>query len=152
MTQHISVSTQAFVKLNKLARLMSSDTSTVIDRLIDYWENTSDPTPSVVPVAESGSEQPQATTPSWRSARGETLPIGMELKADYLQRELVAKVVQGGIWFEGEVFQNPSSAANAAKLAAGASPTAASTNGWQFWRFLDESTARWLPIDSLRAR
>ena len=78
------------------------------------------------------------------------LPLGLELSADYQAYSFTAKVTKHGIEFRGEVFDNPSSAAVAAKMSTGMAKDAAQTNGWTFWTFGKGTPQGRFPIHLLR--
>ena len=78
------------------------------------------------------------------------LPLGLELSADYQAHSFTAKVTREGIEFNGAAFDNPSSAAVAAKMSTGMSKEAAQTNGWMFWTFGEGTPQGRFPIHLLR--
>lgn len=136
---------EIFESLKRLAEPLVDDASSVIERLIKHWENS---------TAAPGSRNVEAPAmPSeWRSARGERFLIGAKLRARYLRHTFEATVTSNGIEFNGKTYDNPSSAGIAAKESVGTVGKAASTNGWEFWEMLEPSTNRWVSIDTLRAK
>lgn len=74
----------------------------------------------------------------------------MKLATQYRGEWLQAEVSRAGIRFDGVTYGSPSAAARAAKIARGIPPTAAHTNGWLFWDYLDEVAHVYSPIYHLR--
>jgi len=146
MTEQIAVtiSKPVFERLQKYAAPLVDTTDTVIERLLDYWEARPS---SMVAPANSNSIVTQA---HWRSSRGDTLPVGTELRGSYLGKTFSAKIERAGVLFEGTLYNNLSPAAIAAKNLAGTRGKAASTNGRDFWKFQDPTTGQWIPISVLR--
>ena len=149
MSESISVpiSSSVFTRLQRLAIPLVDDTSSVIEKLIDHWEAS--PPDNSVPNAPQ-----KKTTPSksevWRSPRGDTLPVGATLQAEYLGKTFRATVEKKGIRFGGKVYDSPSPAGAAAKGQLGRTGRAASTDGRTFWKIQDPNTGRWVTIASLR--
>ncbi|MDH5784779.1 MAG: hypothetical protein OEZ16_04120 [Chromatiales bacterium] len=79
-----------------------------------------------------------------RIRHGVYLPAGTQLRhiAQRSGDRYVAEVVDGGIMFEGEIYQSPSKAAIAA--------AGNSRNGWIFWEYMDPITKKWQLLDALR--
>jgi hypothetical protein len=149
-TVSIPVSRAIFERLQKLAVPLVDDASAVIERLIDHWESS-----PPVSGTSSGSAPPAANGPEahvWRSSRGEVFPVGVHLRAFYRDHELRATITPEGIEFAGKAYDNPSSAAIAAKNSVGVTGDAAATNGWKFWEMQGPGGQRWVPIDGLRSR
>lgn len=148
-TVSVPIRKDVFEKLQQLAEPLVDDASSVIARLISHWERAKQP---LSRPAESVAATPRvAQLPLyWTSARGEKLLVGTKLRAKYLKHLFEAEVTQDGIRFNGTTYDNPSSAGVAAKHAVGTTGRAASTNGWEFWEMLDQSSRRWVPIDAAR--
>ncbi len=90
---------------------------------------------------------------TFRTSRSIYLPVGAKLMGEYQGQQVYATVQVEGIQFEGEHYENPSSAAVAAKKRLGASEKAAQTNGWQFWQIeMHPGMGMWQPLDVLRER
>ena len=145
-TISVSLRKDVFEKLKALAEPLVDDATSVIERLIKHWES-SRPTSAARTTAAVSQEQK-----FWRSARGEKLPVGAKLRAKYLRKLFEAKVTASGIEFDGNVYDNPSSAGIAAKHAVGTRGKAANTNGWAFWEMLDPESKQWVSIDALRTK
>ncbi len=146
MTEQVSVtiSKKIFERLQQVALPLVDTTDSVIGRLLDYWETHSD---RRVPHVISSSA---ATQEFWRSSRGDTLPVGTELRGTYLGKTLTAQVERAGVRFEGDLFNNLSPAAIAAKNLVGTKGKAANTNGRDFWKFQDPTNGQWIPVSALR--
>lgn len=147
MSESISVpiSSSVFARLQRLAVPLIDDTSSVIEKLIDHWEanlpaGSAPNVPAVVPT------KPEF----WRSPRGDTLPVGAILQAEYLGETFHATVEKKGIRFDGKIYDSPSPAGAAAKGQLGRTGRAASTDGRTFWKIQDPGTGRWVSIASLR--
>jgi len=140
----VAISKPVFERLQKMAAPLVDTTSTVIERLIDYWEAQSTEKTS---VANSNFK---ATQPLWKSSRGDALPVGTELRGGYLGKSFTAQVERAGIRFQGKLYDSLSPAAIAAKNLAGTKGKAASTNGRDFWKFQDPTTGQWVPVSLLR--
>lgn len=148
MSESISVpiSSTVFTRLQRLAIPLVDDTSSVIEKLIDHWEAS--PPDNSAPDAPQKSAQPKYEV--WRSPRGDTLPVGATLQAEYLGKTFRATVEKKGIRFGSEVYGSPSSAGVAAKGQLGRTGRAASTDGRTFWKIQDPNSGRWVTIASLR--
>lgn len=133
-----------FEKLQRLAEPLVDDPSSVIERLVNHWESSprrSEARASSVSTAKQK---------YWSSARGERFPLGAKLRAKYLGQSFEAEVTSHGIEFNGETYENPSSAGIAAKESVGTTGKAANTNGWEFWEMFEPITQSWFSIDKLR--
>ena len=86
----------------------------------------------------------------WRTSRGDKLPVGTKLIANYLDHKFEAQVTVDGIEFQKKAYDNPSAAGIAAKATVGTSGPSGNTNGWTFWEFYNPQSKRWLPINNLR--
>ena len=139
----VTLSQETFDKLQLIAIPLIDDTDSVIGRLINYW-NTNSPQDNT-PNAQNPEE-----IKVWISARGEQFPVGLKLRSNYLGHTYEAEVTPTGIKFDGEIFDNPSSAGIAVKRKAGASRKAANTNGWSFWEMQNTQSGRWESINLLR--
>lgn len=142
---NVPISSFVFARLQRLAVPLVDDTSSVIEKLIDYWEtNSLDSKTPNVPTA------PVAKSDVWRSLRGDTLPVGATLQAEYLGKTFRATVEKKGIRFNGKVYDSPSAAGVAAKGQFGRTGRAASTDGRTFWKIQDPASGRWVAISTLR--
>lgn len=141
----VPISSSVFTRLQRLAIPLVDDTSSVIEKLIDHWESSppKNNTPNVPTTASAKSDV-------WRSPRGDTLPIGATLQAEYLGKTFRATVERKGIRFGGKVYDSPSPAGVAAKGQLGRTGRAASTDGRTFWKIQDPNSGRWVSIASLR--
>jgi hypothetical protein len=155
-TLQVPVRKDIFERLQKLAVPLVDDVNAVLDRLLMHWESSRPSAPIVTPKAQASVTSSAATLLSrnahevWICSRGEALPIGAELRADYLGKTYRAKVTSLGIEFNGKHYDNPSSAGIAVKNGAGTRGSAASTNGWEFWEILEPDGKRWISIDAVR--
>lgn len=144
-TVQIDVRQSVFQKLQKLAIPLVDDTSSVIERLIEHWENNP-PHVTTSVVAKPAQKERQF----WISSRGEALPVDAELRARYFGKTYSAKVTLNGIEYNGKTYNNPSAAAIAVKNTAGTKGDSAATNGWDFWEIYNPQTKQWGPISALR--
>lgn len=135
-----------FERLKGLAEPLVDDASSVIDRLIKHWESV--PHGSNTRVIAIPEQSPKI----WKSARGESFPVGTKLRSKYLSHSFEATITSSGIEFNGRTYDNPSSAGIAAKESVGTHKISANTNGWTFWEMQDPETFRWTSIDVLRSR
>ena len=119
----VPVRKEVFENLKRLAEPLVDDASSVIERLIKHWEKSP-------PAPANAASQVPGVPSVWRSARGERFPIGAKLRAKYLRHTFEANVTINGIEFNGNSYDNPSSAGIAAKESVGTVRKAASTNGW----------------------
>ncbi len=132
-----------YEKLQRLA-VLTGDESSVIERLIAHWEN------STLHPTKSRSEKTVASVQFWHSSAGDMLPVGELLQATDGGNTHQAKVERDGISYNGVLYDSPSAAARAVKHARGLKGPSASTNGREFWKFRDPKTNRWIPISALR--
>lgn len=140
--QTIEIDQQLFERLQNLAEPLVDSPSSVIQKLLDHWEQNP-------PSATQGDSIPR---PWWVSSRGERLPVDLKLRATYNGHTYHAVVRPKGIFFESEIFTSPSAAAIHAKNLEGLTGAAANTNGWSFWEYFDEETESWKPLQNLRRR
>lgn len=129
------------------ARPLLETPEIVLNRILDLIEDTHPP--GTMPFAV-GTDRP---TPShFKTSRGVRLPLGLQLWASYRHTSPRAEVTAEGIRYNGRAYDDPSTAARAAKIDAGATDTAASTNGWVFWmlKASDSPTGRIESIDVFR--
>jgi hypothetical protein len=155
------VDTESSVILRLVAEVKQSrtnrDTATAIPpaKVPADIQRASPPQLSLTPVAE----KPVRSGPSHLSyflCNGVRIPVGT-LRARYGPRvhyktEITAEVKHYGIVVNGMEYYEPSPAAEAAKLAAGASEVAAPENGWRFWEYLNPETGQWERLEKLRRR
>lgn len=94
-----------------------------------------DPPPPAPPI-------PPKPTGSW-TGKGVVLPAGTELRAMYKKRELLARVEDGHIVYDGQRFQSPSAAGAAAV-------NRQSCNGWTFWKVKLPRGTEWIFLSTLR--
>lgn len=140
----VTISKSVFERLQNLAAPLVDTTDTVIERLLDHWEAKPD-------AGERTTKSNSAVTLElWKSSRGDTLPVGTELRGTYLGKTFSARVERAGIRFEGELYNDLSPAAMAAKNFAGTKGKAANTNGRAFWKFKDPTTEQWISVSVLR--
>jgi len=140
----VPISSSIFARLQRLAVPLVDDTSSVIEKLIAHWE--SHPPDSKAPNDPASA----AKSDVWRSPRGDTLPVGATLQAEYLGKTFRATVEKKGIRFGGKVYDSPSAAGVAAKGQLGRTGRAASTDGRTFWKIQDPASGRWVAISTLR--
>lgn len=141
----VPISSSVFTRLQRLAVPLIDDTNSVIEKLIDHWEAN--------PPDTKTSNTPTVVVPKsdvWRSPRGDTLPVGATLQAEYLGKTFRATVEKKGIRFSGKVYDSPSAAGVAAKGQLGRTGRAASTDGRTFWKIQDPTSGRWVTIATLR--
>lgn len=141
----VPISSSVFARLQRLAVPLVDDSSSVIEKLIDHWE--ANPPNSKAPNVATA---PAAKSDVWRSPRGDTLPVGATLQAEYLGKTFRATVEKRGIRFDGKVYDSPSAAGVAAKGKLGRTGRAASTDGRTFWKIQDPASGRWVAISTLR--
>lgn len=138
----VPIEKRVFERLQKLATPLVDNPSSVITRLIEFWEKVNQakrPAPIQPGVARY-----------FVCSRGERLPIGTKLRASYRGRKFDAYIDHSGIVFEGTSYSNPSLAGIEAKKSHGAIGNAASTNGWTFWEYLDDVSGHWRSLDDFR--
>jgi len=77
----------------------------------------------------------------------------VEIFANYLGSEITAKFnpKNGFVLLNGKLYESPSAAGSNAKIELGAHDNI-STNGWQFWRFIDKFDKQEKYIDELRKK
>lgn len=143
----VPISAKTFARLQRLAEPLIDDTNSVIERLIDHWETNP---PVAGTVARQTAPTEKAAAEVWRSPRGDVLPVGSHLKAEYLGKAFHAIVEKRGINFGGETFGNLSAAGAAVKGGLGRKGRATSTNGRDFWKIQDPVSEQWIPIKALR--
>ena len=141
----ISITSELFQRLQSLAVPLVDDTSSVIEKLIDHWESNRPDGTTQKTSASTG-----ARMEVWRSSRGDALPVGTALEAEYLKKTFRAKVEKGGIRLNGQIYDSPSAAGRAAKEQCGRKGAAASTDGRTFWKIQEPNTGRWIPLAALR--
>ncbi|MEO7641499.1 MAG: hypothetical protein ABIU07_08800 [Ramlibacter sp.] len=119
----------------------------VLNRILDLVEGKHPPGIKTFAVQTERPAPMEYTT-----SRGVKLPIGLKLWASYRSTNPRAEVTAEGFKYEGKFYDDPSAAAKAAKLDAGVSATASSTNGWVFWmvKALDSPTGKITSIDVFR--
>jgi hypothetical protein len=119
----------------------------VLNRILDLIEGTYPPDNKII-----GIQTERAAPKEYTTSRGVRLPIGLELWASYRGTNPRAEVTAEGFKYMGKTYDDPSAAAKAAKLDAGASETASSTNGWVFWmvKASQSPTGKIAPINVFR--
>lgn len=147
----IELNEEIFLRLQSLAIPLVDTTSTVIERVLNEWEQ----------LKKGGvSQTPSSTKPEkgfFRTTRGIQIPCG-KLRATYRKRGsseasiFHAQVTSKGIDFNGHTFDDPSPAGISAKKSAGAQGAAASTNGWEFWEYYNVDKKEWISIDIFRKK
>jgi hypothetical protein len=140
----VQITNEIYDRLKALAEPLVDDVSSVIGRLLDHWDTLPPKSRSLNIIISK--KRPLI----WQSARGEKFVVGTKLRATYRKNTFESVVTESGIEFDGEFYDNPSSAGIAAKKSVGISDAAASTNGWKFWEMLDPDSGRWISIDVLR--
>lgn len=140
----IEVNADTFQRLQQLAKPFTDSPDCVISRLIDYHQANSK-------ISNENGCQYYVTKD------GIKLPYG-EIAGAYKPRgseegfDLKGRICEEGIEFEGVVFDDLSPAANYAKKTVGASESAARTNGWTFWKYIDSKTGRRMSLDEYRKK
>jgi len=132
----IDIDSELFQKLQSLAVPLVDNTDSVINKLLDHWEQNH--------KAEEKTDL--STEEEWMTPRGEKLLVGTRLRAYYNGKEFTAEVTRSGIFVQGETFNSPSAAAIHAKNLANVTGASASTNGWKFWEYWDEAEQMWRGI------
>jgi hypothetical protein len=143
----INVSKDLFARLQSYARPLVDTPDSVLTRIFDHYDATASAKARTFVVALDRQPPEHFTT-----SRGVKLPIGLKIFASYRNQSPNAVVTARGIEYNGKAYDDPSAAAKAAKLDAGASATAASTNGWEFWMMEAGVKGRITSIDSLRKK
>jgi hypothetical protein len=146
----INVNGPTFFEIQKIAKLSGGSMGDVVANLLTFF-NDWQPGSATADEKTEGSAQP-GFHQLWRSARGEFLPVGLQLRALYLGKTYTATITASGIEFNGDKYDSPSSAAVAVKEAAGRSGTSASTNGWDFWTAFDPKTSQWKSLKGFKAK
>jgi hypothetical protein len=137
----VTLSVEVFERLQKLATPLVDNTNSVLIRLLDFWEtNQTTPKPS----------EQALRSEYWVAARGERLPVGMKLRGTYLGKAYEAEITTKGICVGDRYFDSPSNAGIHVKIVAGTKGKAASTNGWTFWQYYDQSRSKWVELRLLR--
>ena len=141
-TVNIELNKELFEQLQSLAVPLVDDFNSVISRLIDNWESN--------PPQKNTENKPANSW--WLTPRGEKLPVNTQIRARYNGEEFKGKILQTGIFFEGETFTSFSAAGIAAKKKnfKDLSDASASTNGWRFWEYFDEQTKNWRSVSNFR--
>lgn len=154
-TVQVELDKDVFERLQQLAKPFVDTPSSVIRHLLQYAET---------PIRqEGGASRPEREKTkltlgrTYTTSRGVRLPL-VHLRAAYHRRgnpkthRFEADITPEGIKFDGKLFDDPSPAGIRAKELAGAVGAAASTNGWEFWEYFDESQGKWTSIDVFRKR
>ena len=153
----IEISQKVFDRLQALAKPLVDTPDSVITRLLDFQDaQVGKATETATKNASNHGEQSDAPIRFFVMPRGSRIPLG-KLRAIYGLRgqkkhELFAEVTLEGIKFQGELYDNLSSAGIAAKESVGAVGNAASTNGWDFWKYFDSAKGDWVSVDTFRAK
>lgn len=108
----------------------------VIERLIDHYER---------------SHTLLELQPVFTTTRGDRLPVGLKLYANYKRERVEAVVTADGILCEGHYQDHPSSAAVEVKIRRGLSVKSAQSNGWLFWHYHNASN-RGVVLETLRRK
>lgn len=128
-TVEISLSTATLDRIQRYSIHPLLETpEIVLNRILDLIEGTHPPGTKIFAVRTD-----QLTQTHFKTSRGVRLPLGLQLWASYRRTSPRAEVTAEGIMYNGKAYDDPSTAARAAKVDAGAPDTAASTNGWVFW-------------------
>ncbi|HEX7028384.1 MAG TPA: hypothetical protein VF268_14180 [Gammaproteobacteria bacterium] len=135
----VEIDRHVFEKLQSLAEPLIDDPSSVIEKLITHWKEN--------PPTQGAKKNPGKW---WVSARGEKLPVGLELRARYGGETYKAKILSSGILFQSETFNSPSAAAIHVKNISGLVGNSANTNGWRFWEYYDEESGVWRDLELFR--
>ncbi len=152
-TVQIELEHDVFERLQALAKPLVDTPSSVIRRLLDESKNVGKQSDAV----GANKTNEVSANQAYITSRGVRLPLG-RLQATYRRRgdskthRFEAEVTPKGIKFDGQVFDDPSPAGIRAKELAGAKGTAASTNGWEFWEYFDETKRKWISIDVFRKK
>lgn len=147
----IGVDGTTFFEIQKIAKLSGVSSGEVVANLLKLF-NEWNPSELSSDAKSEGSNGQGGGQQLWRSARGEFLPVGLQLRALYLGKTYSATVTSTGIEFKGTKYDSPSSAAVAAKGTVGKSGTSASTNGWEFWAALDTKTNQWKSLKEMKVK
>ena len=139
----IEISLETMDRLKKIAQPFTDTPDSVISRLIEYYEGTQNI------IEEASSDK------NFKAKNGTKIPLG-DIYGNYKPRGskkphlIRGTVTEKGIEVDGELFDDPSSAAKHAKKNLGAGDSAASTNGWDFWRIVDKHSNKNKKLDDLR--
>ena len=71
-----------------------------------------------------------------------TLPVGTQLRTTYKKVERFGPIRADGLEVDGTLYPSLSAAAIGV--------VGQNTNGWNFWRYLDQDTQVWKPMMALR--
>lgn len=144
-TRTVILTLPVFKRLQGYVEPLVDTADSALTRIFDAFD-ASNPKPrmAVIPAAQ---EPTHFTT-----SRGVKMPIGLKLTASYKNKSRTATVTASGIEYNGKTYDDPSSAAVQAKIDCGASKTAASTNGWEFWMMPASVPGKVTSIDQLRKR
>ena len=137
MSVTVELDPDVFAELQRRATPLVDDTSSVIRRLL-----------AAVPAESSQAGPVQARYANM--ARGERLPVGIQLRMVVGGKPYYGRVSEEGIQVDGETFPSPSAAARRVRVRAGASEEGANSNGWKTWEYLDERSGDYKPLSELR--
>jgi len=135
----LEVDLTTYRRLQNLASPLEDTPTTVLKRLLDFYEQAHKPLKS---------EEPSLC---FVTDLGERLPIGLVLHARYKNEVIAALVHENWIEADGRKYYNPTAAAVAVKMKRGADKRSAQSNGWLFWRYKNASD-RWVVLDKLRVK
>jgi hypothetical protein len=138
LKQTIELPLSLYRRLQSLACPLEDTSSTVIERLIDFYVQSHGAPPSDAPG-------------NYVTSRGERIPIGLELSAFYKKEHITATVTEDGILCEGRYYMHPSGAAVEVKRQRGLSEKSAQTNGWLFWFYTNAANRR-VVLETLRRK
>ncbi len=136
--------------LKRLAVLAGSE-SNAVERLIEFWNVNQSASEITQPLPRNEVTKREASQ-MWRSPKGDELPIGAQLEANYKGSTFTALVERQGIRFAKVLHQSPSAAGRAVKNSVGVKGPAAQTDGRTFWNVRDPSTGRLVSINELKPR
>lgn len=102
-----------------------------------------------VSTTEDVSDTHQTALQRLVASQPEWFPL--ELTGRYRGKLIEARIeLSGDVAYAGKSYRSPSSAASAARQDHGyTGSTGAQTNGWDFWRFVDDNGREW-PLNALR--
>ena len=144
----VELNEELFLRLQLLATPLVDTTSTVIERILNEWEQF---------IKNGSIETKSIEKEFFKTKRGVKIPCG-KLRASYRKQGsrkaslFSAEVTKKGIKFNGNIYDDPSPAGLNAKKSAGAIGSTASTNGWEFWEYYDEDKKEWIRIDRFRKK
>ena len=127
-TVSVPLSLPVFKRLQTYVEPIIDDQNSALTRIFDHWDAT-----AAAKKAAPAAVVPSAAKTHFKTSRGVMLPVGLNMFASWLDHSFRAVVKETGIECNGKLYDDPSGAAKAMKLACGASETTASTNGWTFW-------------------